>query len=135
MSEVKKYVSQIMEEKFLMEQKPVRFSVSIENMLNFRLQYLAKLLVTQRASLAADFIECAVADAEKALGLQPFNFSTPYGKELLQATGGAFYQDDTGYYKVLENGEKLKITDHQSEEEIDYTLELIKNLTDEKKKG
>lgn len=126
MSEVKKYVDQLLEEKFLAEQKPVRFSVSIDNMLNFRLQYVAKILGTQRASLAADFLSCAVMDAEKALGIQPFNFNTPYGKELLEATGGAFYQDDSGYYRVMENGEKIKIVDREHEEEVDYTLGRIK---------
>lgn len=126
MSEVKKYVDHIMEEKFLADQKPVRFSVSLDNMLNFRLQYLAKILGTQRASLAADFLECAVIDAEKALGLQPFNFNSPYGKELLEATGGPFYHDDTGYYRVLENGEKIKIIDTHNEGEVDYTLGRIK---------
>jgi hypothetical protein len=49
----------------LAELKPVRFSVSLDNTLNFRLQYLSKFLGTQRASLAADFIECAVFDAKK----------------------------------------------------------------------
>jgi hypothetical protein len=126
MSEVKKYVDQLMEEKFLAEQKPVRFSVSIDNMLNFRLQYVAKVLGTQRASLAADFLACAVMDAEKALGLQPFNFNTPYGKELLEVTGGAFFHDDTGYYRVLDNGEKIKIVDRDHEEEVDYTLGRIR---------
>jgi hypothetical protein len=126
MSEVKKYVDQIMEEKFLSEQKTVRFSVSLDNTLNFRLQYLAKILGTQRASIAADFIQCAVIDAEKALGLQPFNFNTPYGKELLEATGGSFYQDYTGYYRILENGEKIKLIDTQNEGEVDYTLGRIK---------
>ncbi|WP_078557241.1 hypothetical protein [Bacillus alkalicellulosilyticus] len=127
MSEIKKYVNQIMEEKFLAEQKPVRFSVSLDNMLNFRLQYLAKILGTQRASLAANFIECAVVDAEKALGLQPFNFNTPYGQELIETCGGAFHHDDTGYYRVLENGEKIKLIDANNEGEVDYTLGRIKD--------
>jgi hypothetical protein len=126
MSEVKKYVDQIMEAKFLSEQKPVRFSVSIDNILNFRLQYLAGKLGTQRASLAADFLECAINDAEKALGIQPFNFNTQYGKELLEATGGSFYQDDSGYYRVLENGEKIKQIEAHDEGEVDYTLGRIK---------
>lgn len=126
MSEVKKYVDHVMEEKFLADHKPVRFSVSIDNTLNFRLQYLANILGTQRASLAADFLACAIIDAEKALGLQPFNFNTPYGKKLLDATGGSFCQDETGYYRVLENGEKIKLIDPNSEDEVDYTLGKMK---------
>jgi hypothetical protein len=60
------------------------------------------------------------------LGLQPFNFNTPYGKELLEATGGSFFHDNTGYYRVLENGEKIKIIDNHNEGEVDYSIGQIK---------
>jgi hypothetical protein len=101
--------------------KPVKFSVSIENETNFRLQYIAKTLELSRATLAADFIQMAIIEAEKSLGLNPFDFESDYGKAYLENCGGAFHHDDSGYYRVNSNGEKIKITDPNSEDEVDYT--------------
>jgi hypothetical protein len=101
--------------------KPVKFSVSIENETNFRLQYIAKVLELSRATLAADFIQMAIIEAEKSLGLNPFDFNSDYGKAYLENCGGAFHHDNTGYYRVNSNGEKIKITDPNSEDEVKYT--------------
>ena len=101
--------------------KPVKFSVSIENETNFRLQYLAKRLETTRSNLAADFIQLAIIEAERSLGINPFDFTSEYGKAYLENCGGNFHQDETGYYRIDSNGEKVKITDPRSDEEIDYS--------------
>ncbi|KAB7671678.1 hypothetical protein [Bacillus sp. B1-b2] len=121
MSVIKKYVE---ERIAMLEQekipKPIKFSVSIENETNFRLQYLAKKLETSRANLSADFIQMAIIEAEKTLGINPFDFESAYGKAYLDNCGGAFHHDDTGYYRVSSNGEKTKITDMNNEGEVDY---------------
>ncbi|RFU69523.1 hypothetical protein D0469_09155 [Peribacillus saganii] len=122
MSSIQKYV----EERIAMLEiekipKPVKFSVSIENETNFRLQYLAKELETSRANLAADFIQLAIVEAEKTLGINPFDFDSEYGKAYIKNCGGNFHQDETGYYRVNSNGEKVKITDPTNEEEVDYS--------------
>lgn len=101
--------------------KPVKFSVSIENETNFRLQFIAKQLETSRANLAADFIQLAIVEAEKTLGINPFDFESEYGNAYLKNCGGNFHHDETGYYKVNSNGEKVKITDPTNEEEVDYS--------------
>jgi hypothetical protein len=122
MSSIEKYVN---ERVALIEiekiPKPVKFSVSIENETNFRLQYIAKQLETSRANLAADFIQLAIVEAEKTLGINPFDFDSEYGKAYLKNCGGNFHQDETGYYRVSLNGEKVKITDPTNEEEVDYS--------------
>jgi len=101
--------------------KPVKFSVSIENETNFRLQYIAKQLETSRANLAADFIQLAIVEAEKTLGINPFDFESEYGKAYMKNCGGQFHQDETGLYRVNANGEKVKVTDPNNEEEVDYS--------------
>ncbi|WP_155922178.1 hypothetical protein [Bacillus sp. EB01] len=101
--------------------KPVKFSVSIENETNYRLQYLAKQLETSRANLAANFIQLAIVEAQKTLGINPFDFESEYGKAYLKNCSGNFHQDETGYYRVNSNGEKIKITDSTNEEEVDYS--------------
>jgi hypothetical protein len=101
--------------------KPVKFSVSIENGTNFRLQYLAKQLETSRANLAADFIQLAIVEAEKTLGINPFDFESEYGKAYLENCGGHFHHDETGLYRINESGEKVKITDQNNEGEVDYS--------------
>jgi hypothetical protein len=101
--------------------KPVKFSVSIENETNFRLQYLAKQLETSRANLAADFIQLAIVEAEKTLGINPFDFESEYGKAYMKNCGGHFHQDETGLYQINANGEKVKITDPNNEDEVDYS--------------
>jgi hypothetical protein len=101
--------------------KPVKFSISIENDTNFRLQYIAKVLETSRATLSADFIQIAIIEAEKSLNLNPYDFESDYGKAYLENCGGQFYHDETGYYKVNSNGEKVKVTDPNSEAEVDYS--------------
>lgn len=122
MSSIEKYVN---ERIAMLEQekipKPVKFSVSIENETNFRLQYIAKQLETSRANLAADFIQMAIVEAEKALGINPFDFESEYGKAYMKNCGGQFYQDETGLYRVNANGEKVKVTDLNNEEEVDYS--------------
>lgn len=122
MSSIEKYVN---ERVAMLEiekiPKPVKFSVSIENETNFRLQYIAKQLETSRANLAADFIQLAIVEAEKTLGLNPFDFESEYAKAYLKNCGGNFHHDETGYYRVNSNGEKVKITDPTNEEEVDYS--------------
>ncbi|MEH7111571.1 hypothetical protein V7124_04205 [Neobacillus niacini] len=122
MSSIQKYV----EERVAMLEiekipKPVKFSVSIENETNFRLQYLAKQLETSRANLAADFIQLAIAEAEKTLGINPFDFESKYGKAYVENCWGGFHQDETGLYRINANGEKVKVTDPNNEEEVDYS--------------
>lgn len=111
--------------------KPIKFSVSIDNDTNFRLQYLAKILETSRASLSADFIQMAIVEAEKALGLNPFDFESEYSKEYLENCGGHFHQDDSGYYRVTANGEKVKISDPDNEDEISYLDKLSQKYKEE----
>ncbi|WP_147534504.1 hypothetical protein [Bacillus marasmi] len=122
MSSIQKYV----EERIAMLEiekipKPVKFSVSIENETNFRLQYLAKQLETSRANLAADFIQLAIVEAEKTLGINPFDFESEYGKAYLENCGGHFHHDETGLYRINANGEKEKVTDLNNEGEVDYS--------------
>ncbi|WP_366161233.1 hypothetical protein ABXS71_20595 [Bacillus infantis] len=122
MSAIEKYVN---ERVALLEiekiPKPVKFSVSIENETNFRLQYIAKQLETSRANLAADFIQLAIIEAEKTLGINPFEFESEYGKAYIKNCGGHFHHDETGYYRINTNGEKVKIIDRTNEEEVDYS--------------
>lgn len=101
---------------------PIRFSIGMDYDLNFRLQYLAKRLESNRAGLASDLLELAISEAEKALGLEPYNFETEYGKEVLKHCGGHFYQDETGYYRVTSSGERVKLVDSTDENEVDYSL-------------
>lgn len=101
--------------------KPVKFSVSIENETNFRLQYIAKQLETSRANLAADFIQLAIVEAEKTLGINFFDFESEYGKAYLENCGGHFHHDETGLYRINANGEKVKVTDPNNEGEVDYS--------------
>lgn len=106
--------------------KPVKFSVSIENETNFRLQHLAKQLETSRANLAADFIQLAIVEAEKTLGINPFDFESEYGKAYLRNCGGQFHHDETGLYRLNANGEKVKVTDPNNEEEVEYISKEMK---------
>lgn len=118
---IEKFVKEIEEEVFQPE-PPVRFSINLDYMDNFRLQYLAKRLGYNRASLSAEFIKLAIREAENTLGLQPFDFSSEYSKEIMKACSGGFYQDETGYYRLLSNGDKIKLYDTNDENEIDYSL-------------
>lgn len=121
MSLIKGYVEERVQEiNYAKVPKPVKFSISIENETNFRLQYIAKLLETNRSNLAADFIQLAICEAEKSLGLNPFNFESDYGKAYIEKCGGAFHQDNSGYYRIGANGEKIKLIDPDDTEEIDY---------------
>lgn len=121
MSLIKGYVENRIQELDIQKvPKPVKFTVSIENEKNFRLQYIAKLLETNRSNLAADFVQLAISEAEKSLGLNPFNFESDYGKAYLEKCGGAFHQDNSGYYRIGANGEKIKLIDPDDTEEIDY---------------
>jgi hypothetical protein len=131
MSSIGKYVKQRMEELEIEKlPKPVKFSISIDNDTNFRLQYIAKLLETSRATLSADFIQMAISEAEKSLGLNPFDFESDYSKAFMENCGGHFYHDESGYYRVNSNGEKLKITDPNNEAEIDYNQNSVKEEED-----
>jgi len=121
MSLIEKFVKQI-EEDIVEPEPPVRFSVNLEYMDNFRLQYVAKKLGYNRAALSTEFIKLAIREAENALGLQPFDFSSDYSKEIMNACSGSFYHDETGYYRLLSNGDKIKIYDSNDENEVDYTL-------------
>lgn len=112
--------------------KPIKFSVSIDNDTNFRLQYIAKLLETSRASLSADFIQMAIVEAEKALGLNPFDFESDYSKALMESCGGHFHHDETGYYRVTPSGEKIKVIDPDNEDEIDYNQNPLPKNKEEK---
>ncbi|SDN62471.1 hypothetical protein [Bacillus sp. OK048] len=130
---VEKYVKdRIAELDYAKIPKPIKFSVSIDNDTNFRLQYIAKILETSRATLSADFIQMAIVDAEKALGLNPFDFESEYSKALMESCGGAFIHDDTGYYRVTSSGEKIKVVDTDSEDEINYKKNSIQNDKEEK---
>jgi len=121
MSLIKGYVENRIQELDIQKvPKPVKFTVSIENETNFRLQYIAKFLETNRSNLVADFVQLAISEAEKSLGLNPFNFESDYGKAYLEKCGGAFHQDDSGYYRIGANGEKIKLIDPDDTEEIDY---------------
>lgn len=121
MSSIKGYVeSRIRELDMQQVPKPVKFTISIENETNFRLQYLAKFLETNRSTLAADFVQLAIAEAEKSLGLNPFDFESEYGQAYIEKCGGAFHQDNSGYYRIGANGEKIKLIDPEDTEEIDY---------------
>jgi len=122
MSLVKKFVENRIQELDIEKvPKPVKFTISIENETNFRLQYIAKLLETNRSNLSADFIQLAILEAEKSLGLNPFDFDSDYGKEYIEKCGGSFYQDNSGYYRIGVNGEKIKLIDPNDSEEIDYS--------------
>jgi hypothetical protein len=112
--------------------KPIKFSVSIDNDTNFRLQYIAKMLETNRATLSADFIQMAIVEAEKALGLNPFDFESEYSKALMESCGGHSFQDESGYYRVTSSGEKIKVIDPNSEDEIDYNQIPLEKDNEEK---
>jgi hypothetical protein len=121
MSSVEKYVKdRIAMLEYEKIPKPIKFSVSIDNDTNFRLQHIAKLLETSRASLSADFIQMAIVEAEKALGINPFDFESEYGRAYMENCGGQFYHDNTGYYRVTPSGDKIKISDPNNEDEISY---------------
>lgn len=123
MSAINEYVKGRMRDIQLRDvEDPVRFSVSLDFITNFRLQYLAKKLHTNRANLSADLLEMAIVESEKALGLNPFDTKSQYFKEMMEATGGTFEQDDQAFYRVTANGEKIKIFDLGDESEIDYSL-------------
>lgn len=121
MSMIKGYVEERIQELNIEKvPKPVKFSISIENETNFRLQYIAKKLETNRSNLAADFVQLAIMEAEKSLGLNPMDFDSDYGKEYIEKCGGAFHQDNSGYYRIGANGEKIKLIDPEDMDEIDY---------------
>jgi hypothetical protein len=133
MSSVEKYVNdRIAMLEYEKIPKPIKFSVSIDNDTNFRLQYIAKILETSRASLSADFIQMAIVESEKALGLNPFDFESEYSKAFMENCGGQFYHDDSGYYQVTSNGEKIKISDPNSDDEISYIEKRIDKNKEEK---
>lgn len=123
MSNVENYVKARKEEldNSFEPEPPIRFSVNVDNTTNFRMQHVAKILGETRSSLASQILELAIADAERALGLNPFDYQSKYGKEFLEATGGHFYQDENGFYRVLEGGEKLRIVSPTDEHEVDYS--------------
>lgn len=61
-------------------QHEVRFSVTISDIDDFRLRYIANELNMSRAGLAADIIRAAIVDAEAALGLNILDDTSEYGK-------------------------------------------------------
>ncbi|PFP29425.1 hypothetical protein COJ96_11010 [Bacillus sp. AFS073361] len=133
MSFVEKYVKERIAELDMQKiPKPIKFSVSIDNDTNFRLQYIAKMLETSRATLAADFIQMAIIEAEKTLGLKPFDFESDYGKALIESCGGAFIHDESGYYRETSSGEKIKIVAAGSEDEINYNQNSLEKDKEEK---
>lgn len=102
--------------------EPIRFSVGIDYSLNFRLQHLAKKLDENRASLAARFIELAVLEAEKTLGLNPFDMKSEYSKEFFKVCAGSFHYNETGLFRIQPNGDMIKVADPHDDAEVDYSL-------------
>lgn len=66
------------------ERTNTRFSVTVDNVLNFRLEYLAKILGQTRAGLASDFLSIAVTEAEKKLGISIAEKESDYGKAFVE---------------------------------------------------
>lgn len=108
---VKEMVKALREVKSVDDFLSLRISVTVSHEDNVRLQYLAKLLGLTRAGLAAKLLSASVEDTEQVLGLNPFDASTDYGKYFLERCTGKFEQTEEGLFRVLDNGEKVKVSD------------------------
>ena len=58
----------------------VRFSVTISDIDDFRLRYIAKVFKMSRAGLANEIIHAAIGDWEDAFGLNILDETSEYGK-------------------------------------------------------
>lgn len=94
------------------EMSKVKFSVTVDGETNSALNYLANMLKVSRASLASDLLERAVKEAEAELGLNRYDFESPYGKKIRKENTGYFVDgkkvskkeyeecEATGNYKI-----------------------------------
>ncbi|MEC1746785.1 hypothetical protein [Schinkia azotoformans] len=88
MEKIKEYVEELMLIKEFKEQEldksyyTVKYSINIDEVTNRRLQYVANELGITRAEFSRDLIDMALAEVEKQLNLDAYDFETAYSKAI-----------------------------------------------------